>query len=135
MTQPRGNDENNGSMWGGGAQGDARPLTQHCSSGGPTKPMKCVHSDTLLTSGETEAQSLRNLPKVTQRKRDGARIPSQLISPCQPCPRGLRQHTLITLRVWYKMLVSRLCPFPEVLGENRFLLTQAVGRTQVLLWD
>lgn len=100
-----------------------------------TKPMKCVHSDTLLTSGETEAQSLRNLPKVTQRKRDGARIPSQVISPCQPCPRGLRQHTLITLRVWYKMLVSRLCPFPEVLGENRFLLTQAVGRTQVLLWD
>lgn len=33
------------------------------------------------------------------------------------------------------MLVSRLHPFPEVLGENLFLLTQAVGRTWLLLGD
>lgn len=72
-----------------------------------SKPVKCVRSDIASTSGETEAQSLRNLPKVARQKRDSARIPSQTISPCQPCPSGLGQHKLIILRVrWSPVPVS-----------------------------
>lgn len=86
--RPRGNDNNNSSMCGvlnvmpGPALNTVSILT-HLNL---TKPMRRVHPDTPFTNGKSEAQSLRNSPKVTQLKSDRAKIPTRTVSPSPPTP-------------------------------------------------